>query len=107
MLSPKHVEEDQTGTGRPVLVDQKEEHEIDFRGHQDCHMQLWKKQNISEFQELVNKIENHLHREAIHADLQQNDAYNPFSKKTKDMSRTTWSRKDLLMVFDMARPKNK
>ena len=30
LLTPKHVEEDQTGTGRPVLVDQKEEHEIDF-----------------------------------------------------------------------------
>ena len=31
VLTPKHVEEDQTGTGRPVLVDQKKEHEIDFR----------------------------------------------------------------------------
>ena len=31
VLTPKHVEDGQTGTGRPVLVDQKEEHEIDFR----------------------------------------------------------------------------
>ena len=31
VLTLKHVEEDQTGTVRPVLVDQKEEHEIDFR----------------------------------------------------------------------------
>ena len=31
VLTPKHVVEDQTGSGRPVLVDQKEEHEIDFR----------------------------------------------------------------------------
>ena len=30
-LTPKHVENDQTGTVRPVLVDQKEEHKIDFR----------------------------------------------------------------------------
>ena len=30
VLTPKHVEEDQTGTVKPVL-DQKEEHEIDFR----------------------------------------------------------------------------
>ena len=52
VLTPKHVEEDQRGTGRPVLVDQKEEHEIDFRVPQDCHMQLWKKQNISEFKSL-------------------------------------------------------
>ena len=31
VLTPTHVEEDQTGTVRPVLVDQKGEHEIDFR----------------------------------------------------------------------------
>ena len=31
VLTPEHVEDDQTGTVRPVLVDQKEEHEIDFR----------------------------------------------------------------------------
>ena len=31
VLTPKHVENDQTSTGRPVTVDQKEEHNIDFR----------------------------------------------------------------------------
>ena len=31
VLTPTHVEEDQISTERPVLVDQKEEHEIDFR----------------------------------------------------------------------------
>ena len=31
MLTPRHVENDQTGTGRPVTVDQEEEHKIDFR----------------------------------------------------------------------------
>ena len=31
VVTPKHVEYDQTGTERPVLVDQKEEHKIDFR----------------------------------------------------------------------------
>ena len=31
VLTPKHVERDQTSTGRPVTVDQKEEHNIDFR----------------------------------------------------------------------------
>ena len=30
VLTPKHVEEDQTGMGRPVLADQNEEHKIDF-----------------------------------------------------------------------------
>ena len=31
VLTPEHVEDDETCTGRPVLVDQKEEHKIDFR----------------------------------------------------------------------------
>ena len=31
VLTPKHVENDQTGTERPVTVDQKEEHNIDVR----------------------------------------------------------------------------
>ena len=30
MLTPTHVENDQTGTERPVTVDQKEEHKISF-----------------------------------------------------------------------------
>ena len=37
--------------------------------------------------ELVKKIESHPHREALHADLQQNDVYNPFSKISKEMIR--------------------
>ena len=45
-------------------------------------MQLWKKQNISEF-----KIESHLHREALQTDLQQNNVYNPFSNNSKAMIR--------------------
>ena len=31
VLTPRHVESDQTSTGRPVLVRQEEEHKIDFR----------------------------------------------------------------------------
>ena len=31
VLKPKHVEDDKTCMERPVLVDQKEEHKIDFR----------------------------------------------------------------------------
>ena len=38
-------------------------------------------------QELVKKIENHPHREALHADLQQNNVYNPFSKNSKEVIR--------------------
>ena len=35
--------------------------------------------------ELVKKIENHPHRQDLQADLQQNNAYNPFSEKSKKM----------------------
>ena len=37
--------------------------------------------------ELVKKIESHLHREALQADLQQNNVYNPFSNNSKVMIR--------------------
>ena len=37
--------------------------------------------------ELVKKIESHPHRQALQADLQQSDAYNPFSEKSKKMIR--------------------
>ena len=35
--------------------------------------------------ELVKKIENHPHRQALQDDRQQNNAYNPFSEKSKKM----------------------
>ena len=37
--------------------------------------------------ELVRKIESHPHRAALHADLKQNNVYNPFSKDSKEMIR--------------------
>ena len=37
--------------------------------------------------ELVKKIESHPHRQALQADLQQSNAYNPFSEKSKKMIR--------------------
>ena len=36
-------------------------------------------------QELVKKTENHPHRKAPHAELQQNIVCNPFSKNSKEM----------------------
>ena len=77
VLTPKHVEEDQTGTGRPVLVDQQEEHEIDFRVSGPSHAVVKEAEHLR-VQELV---------DALHADLQQNNAYNPFSKNSKEMIR--------------------
>ena len=86
VLTPIHVEEDQTRTVRPVLVDQKEEHEIDFRIPGLLHAVVKEAEHLR-VQELVKKIENHPHREALQADLQQNNVYHPFSKKSKDMTR--------------------
>ena len=79
-------EEDQTGTGRPVLVDQKEEHEIDFRVSGLSHAVVKEAEHLR-VQELVKKIESHPHREALQADLQQNNVYNPFSNNSKAMIR--------------------
>ena len=38
-------------------------------------------------QELVKEIESHPHREALQADLQQNNVYNPCSNNSKEMVR--------------------
>ena len=83
---PSKNEEDQTGTGRPVLVDQKEEHEIDFRVPGLSHAVVKEAEHLR-VQELVKKIESHPHREALQADLQQNNVYNPFSNNSKAMIR--------------------
>ena len=86
VLTPRHVENDQTGTGKPVTVDQKEEHKIDFRVPGLSHSVVKEAEHLR-VQELVKKIETHPHREALQADLQQNDVYNPFSKDSKAMIR--------------------
>ena len=84
VLTPQHVENDQTGTGR--LVDRKEEHEIDFRVPGQSHAVIKEAEHLL-VQELVKRIENHPHRGALHADLQQNNVYNPFSDDSKAMIR--------------------
>ena len=38
-------------------------------------------------QDLIQKIENHPHRQALQSDLQQRQQFNPFSKESKDMTR--------------------
>ena len=86
VLTPKHVENDQTSTGRPVLVYQKEEHKIDFRVPGLSHAVAEEAEHLR-VQELVKRVENHPHREALHADLQQNNVYNPIHKNSKAMIR--------------------
>ena len=50
----------------------------------DCHSVVKQAEN-SRVRELVKKIENHPHRQDLQADLQQNNAHNPFSEKSKKM----------------------
>ena len=57
VLTPKHVENDQTGTVRPVTVDQKEEHKIDFRVPGLSHSVVKEAEHLR-VQELVKKDRN-------------------------------------------------
>ena len=83
----KDVDADQTRTGRPVCGQQStqlEEIDIDFRVPGLSHAVVKEAENFR-VQELVKKIESHPHREALQADLQQNNVYNPFSNNSKAM----------------------
>ena len=79
----ENVDVDQTSTGRPVggqptgLFTQLEEIDIDFRVCGLPHAVVKKAENFR-VRELVKKTESHPHREALHADLQQNNVHNPF-----------------------------
>ena len=77
---------DSTSTVRPVTVDQKEEDNIDFRVPGLSHSVAKEAEHLRD-QELVQRIENHPHRAAFQADLQQNNIYNPFSENSKEMIR--------------------
>ena len=60
--------------------------DIDFRVSGLPHAVVKQAEN-SRVRELVKKIENHPHRQALQDDLQQNNAYNPFSEKSKKMNK--------------------
>ena len=69
-------------TVRPVVCSQSErsmlnEVDIDFRISRLPHSVVKQAENYR-IRELVKKIENHPHRQDLQADLQQNNAYNPF-----------------------------
>ena len=89
----ENVDADQVRTGRPVkseqsidLFTQREEIDIDFRVSGLPHAVVKQAENFR-VRELVKKIESHPHREALQADLQQNNVYNPFSEESKEMIR--------------------
>ena len=89
----ENVDADQVRTERPVeseqsigLFTQREEIDIDFRVSGLSHAVVKQSENVS-VRELVKKIESHPHRQALQADLQQNNAFNPFSNESKAMIR--------------------
>ena len=80
---------DQTRTERPVGGQQStqlEEIDIDFRLPGLSHAVVKEAENFR-VQELVKKTESHPHREALKADLQQNNVHKPFSNNSKEMIR--------------------
>ena len=83
----ENVDADRFRTGRPVgseqsidLFTQREEIDIDFRVSGLPHAVVKQAENFR-VRQLVKKIESHPHRQGLQADLQQSDAYNPFSEK--------------------------
>ena len=85
----KDVDADRDRTGRPVgghWSHQLEEIDIDFRVSGLPHAVVKQAEN-SRVRKLVKKIESHPHRQDLQADLQQSNAYNPFSEKSKKMIR--------------------
>ena len=74
-------------SGQPTgSFTQLEEIDIDFRVSGLPHAVVKQADNFRVL-ELVKKIENHPHREALQADLQQNNIYNPFYDDAKAMIR--------------------
>ena len=85
----KDVDADRVRTVRRVgehPSPQLEEVDIDFRVSGSPHAVVKQAEN-SRVRELVQKIESHPHRQDLEADLQQSNAYNPFSEKSKKMTR--------------------
>ena len=82
----ENVDADHVRTGRPVeseqstdLFTQLEDIDIDFRVSGLQHAVVKQTENFH-VRELVKKIESHPNRRVLQADLQQNNAYNPFSE---------------------------
>ena len=62
------------------------EEDIDFNIPGLPHSAV-KQSHGTNVQGLIQKIENHPHRQALQSDLQQRQQFNPFSKESKDMIR--------------------
>ena len=89
----ENVDADQTRTvrlvksGQPTgLFTQREKIDIDFGVSGLPHAVVKQAENFR-VRELAKKIESHPHREALQADLQQNNVYNPLCDDSKAMIR--------------------
>ena len=85
----KDVDADRDRTGRPVgghWSSQLEEIDINFKVSGLLHAVVKQPEN-SRIRQLVKKIERHPHPKDLQADLQQTNAYKPFSEKSKKMIR--------------------
>ena len=83
----ENVDAHEVRTGQSIgLLTQREEIDIHFRVSGLPHAVVKQAENFR-VRELVKKIESHPHRDALQADLQQNNAYNPFSEESKVMIR--------------------
>ena len=88
----ENVDAEQISTVRPVsgqsidLFTQREEIDVDFRVSGLPHA-VGKQAENFRVHEPVKKNESHPHREALQADWQQNNVYNPFSDESKAMIR--------------------
>ena len=86
-VDPNQRRTERLVSGQPTgLFTQLEEIDIDFRVSGLPHAVVKQAENFR-VRELVKKIESHPHREALQADLQQNNVYNPFSNDSKAMIR--------------------
>ena len=94
-------------TGRPVVNHDDSSHEqtmlnevnMDFRIPGLPHFVVKHAQSTN-VRELIQKIENHPHRQSLHRDLQQNEAYNPFSATSKKMIEDVGQRRAVWIVRD-------
>ena len=87
----KNVDADHHRTGRPVVIGQPTGSSTPFSEVDILVQCIWlphavvKRAENSRVRELVKNIENHLHRHAFQHDLQEHNACNPFSAKSKKM----------------------
>ena len=75
------------------------EEDIDFNIPGLPHSAV-KQSHDTNVQDLIQKIENHPHRQALQSDLQQRQQFNPFSKESKDMIREAGNF-ELCELFDV------